>query len=96
MIKMQTIKIRIPDDILKKVDMIIKKGLFRSRSHLMREVLSKYISDLNYIGTFPYIIGPFTPKEMELLKIDPKESIVISDSQMNSINQKLKSLKDFQ
>jgi len=93
--KMHTIKIRIPDDILKKVDMIIKKGLFRSRSHLMREVLSKYISDLNDIGAIPYIIGPFTPKEMELLKTDPKESIIISDSQLYSINKKLKGLSDF-
>jgi hypothetical protein len=90
---MQTIQIRIPDDILKKIDDIIEKGLFRSRSHLLREALTKYISELNYIGTMPYIIGPFTPKEIELLKTEPLKSLVIPDSELKKITSTLKDFK---
>jgi len=90
---MQTIQIRIPDDVLKKIDDIIEKGHFRSRSHLLREALTKYISELNYIGTLPYIVGPFTPKEIELLKTDPLKSLVIPDSELKKINSTLKDFK---
>jgi len=90
---MQTIQIRIPDDVLKEIDEIIEKGHFKSRSHLLREALTKYISEFNYIGTLPYIVGPFTPKEIELLKTDPLKSLVIPDSELKKINSTLKDFK---
>ncbi len=91
---MKTLQIRLPEDLLKKVDKFIKKGFFKSRSQLLREVLSKYVSEFNYTGTIPYIIGPFTPSEMELLKKDPKESLEIPYSQLLKFQTKIKDLNE--
>jgi len=88
-LKLQTLQIRIPEDLLSKVDEIIKNGLFRSRSHLLREALSKYISELNNIGTLPYIVGPFTPEEIKLLKSNPQKSLDVPNSELKLINKEL-------
>ena len=78
---MKTLQIRLPDGLLKKIDNFIEKGLFKSKSQLIREAQQKYISEFNYIGTLPYVIGPFSPAEIDLLKKDPKEPLEISISQ---------------
>ena len=86
---MKTLQIRLPDEILKKVDDIIKKGLYRSRSHLIREAVSKVISEFNFIGALPYIVGPFTPDQLELLGEDPKESLWIPESKLKEIKEEI-------
>ncbi len=90
---MKTLQIRIPDDLLQKVDEFVKKGFFRSRSHILREALSKYVSEFNYTGTIPYIVGPFNPSEFELLKKDPKNVLEIGNSQIIELQDKLKHIK---
>lgn len=89
---MKTLQIRIPEDLLKKVDDFIEKGLFRSRSHVLREALTKYISEFNYTGSIPFIVGPFTPSELELLKKNPKKSLEIRNSQLLEVQKVLKEL----
>jgi len=90
---MQTLQIRLPEDLLIKVDRLIEKGLYRSRSHILREALSIYISELNNIGTLPYIVGPFTPEEIKLLKDDPPESLEVPNSELKLINNKLNDIQ---
>ena len=82
---MKTLQIRLPEDLLNKIDNFIEKGLFKSRSQLLREALQNYVSNFNYVGTLPYIIGPFSPSEIDLLKKDPKEPLEISVSQVKTI-----------
>ena len=90
---MKTLQIRIPDDLLQKVDDFIKKGFFRSRSHVLREALSKYVSEFKYIGSTPYIVGPFNPSEFELLKKDPKNVLELGNSQIIELQDKLKHIR---
>ena len=90
---MKTLQIRIPDDLLQKVDEFVKKGFFRSRSHILREALSKYVSEFNCTGTIPYIVGPFNPSEFELLKKDPKNVLELGNSQIIELQDKLKHIR---
>ncbi len=90
---MKTLQIRLPDELLEKVDNIIKRGLYRSRSQLIREAVSKVISEFNYIGTLPYIVGPFTPDQLERLKEDPNESLWISESKLKQIKEEIENFQ---
>jgi len=89
---MKSLQIRLPEEILEKVDDIIQKGLYRSRSHLLRDAVSKFISEFNYFGTLPYIVGPFTPDQIDGLKKDPKESLWNGKSKLIEIKEELESL----
>lgn len=89
---LKTLQIRLPEEILKKVDAIIQKGFFKSRSHLLRDAVVKYVEDYNYSGEIPYIVGPFTPAEMEQLKKAPKERLEIPRTEMESLQDEIKSL----
>ena len=90
--EMKSLQIRLPSEILKKIDGIINQGLYRSRSHLMREAVSKFISEFNYSGTLPFIVGPFTPDQLEKLKKAPKESLWIPTSQLKEIKKELEGI----
>jgi len=89
---MKSLQIRIPEEILKKVDEIISKGLFRSRSHLLREAVSKFIAEFNYSGTLPFIVGPFTPEQIEELKKTTNKSLWIPQSEVNEIKKELENI----
>jgi len=89
---MKTLQIRLPEGLLRKIDNFIEKGLFKSRSQLLREALQKYVSEFNFVGTLPYIVGPFSPAEIDLLKKDPKEPLEISISQLNMISEDINNL----
>ncbi len=89
---MKTLQIRLPEDLLNKIDNFIEKGLFKSRSQLLRDILQKYVSEFNYAGTLPYIIGPFSPAEIDLLKKNPKEPLEVSVSQVNIICEDISNL----
>jgi len=90
---MKTLQIRIPDDLLQKVDEFVKKGFFKSRSHILREALSTYVSEFNYPGSIPYIVGPFNPAEFELLKKDPMNVLELGNSQIIELQDKLKHIR---
>ncbi len=91
---MKTLQIRLPEDLLKKVDEFIEKGFFKSRSHVLRESVSKYISEFNYPGVLPYIVGPFTPSEFELLKKDPNRALEIPLSQLKILGKNLEKITE--
>lgn len=90
---MKTLQIRIPDDLLQKVDEFVKKGFFKSRSHILREALYNYVSEFNYTGSVPYVVGPFNPAEFELLKKDPKNVLELGNSQIIELQDKLKHIR---
>ena len=82
---MQTLQIRLPEKLIAKVDSLVEKGLFRSRSEILRIALDKYVADLNYIGTLPYIVGPFTPDQIELLRSSPQTPLEVPVDEMNEL-----------
>jgi Arc/MetJ-type ribon-helix-helix transcriptional regulator len=90
---MQSLQIRLPEELLDKVDMLVEKGVFRSRSDVLRTALDKFISELNTIGTLPYIVGPFTPKDIEQLKKIPRKPLEISGVLLEEIKEEVKQLK---
>ncbi len=89
---MKTLQIRLPEEILKKVDTIIEKGFFRSRSHLLRDALIIYVNNFNYGGEIPYILGPFTPSEISLLKKEPNKQLEIPKNQIKIFQENIKNL----
>ncbi len=89
---METLQIRVPKEILKRVDEIIKQGYFQSRSELLRDALRDYILRGNFYGMGPYIVGPFTEPQMILLENTPLESLEPSQTTIDLLK---KQLKDF-
>ena len=90
---MLSIQIRLPEELVAKVDDLIKNGLFRSRSDLLRHALDKYISQVNYTGVLPYIVGPFTQKNIELLKQNPLKSLQVPASKIEELRKELKNIQ---
>ncbi len=90
---MQSLQIRLPEELLGKVDALVGKGLFRSRSDVLRIALDKYISELNCIGVLPYIVGPFTPEEIELLKKPPKKNLELPEEAVEQIKKDLAKIR---
>ncbi len=89
---MQTLQIRIPKKLVEKIDLLIKSGLFRSRSEIFREAVRKYIQESNYNGMIPFIVGPFTAKQIEILKNTSFESLLPPNEVIESIKKELKTL----
>ncbi len=89
---METLQIRVPKEILKKVDEIIKQGYFQSRSELLRDALLDYIRRGNFYGMGPLMVGPFTEPQMKLLENTPIESLEPSQKTIDLLK---KQLKDF-
>ena len=90
---MQTLQIRLPEGLISKIDSLIETGLFRSRSEVLRIALDKYVSELNFIGTLPYIVGPFTPEQIEILKKPPATPLEVPESEMVEIRKLIANLK---
>lgn len=90
---MQSLQIRLPEEIVKQVDKLVHQGFFSSRSDLLKEAVRKYVLEFNYAGSLPYIVGPFTPKELETLKNDPSESLKASNEEMKKVRTLIKSLR---
>ena len=90
---METLQIRLPKKLLVKVDELVKSGLFQSRSEIIREAVRKYISESNYNGMIPYIVGPFTAEQIEILNNITFESLIPSEIVVEEIKEELKTLK---
>jgi hypothetical protein len=78
-----TLQIRLPKKILEQVDSFVKQGLYSSRSDFLKEAVRKHVFELKQTGNLPYIVGPFTDEQLEILKSDPKESIFIDTHSMD-------------
>jgi len=90
---MQSLQIRLPEELLGKIDALVGKGLFRSRSDVLRIALDKYLSEMNCIGVLPYIVGPFTPEEMELLKKTPVSTLEVPKETVEEIRKDLAKIR---
>ncbi len=90
---MQSLQIRLPKELLGKVDSLVGKGLFRSRSDILRIALDKYLSELNSIGVLPYIVGPFTPEQIEILKKPPTKNLEVPDEMVEKIKKELAKIR---
>ncbi|MFX1294498.1 MAG: ribbon-helix-helix domain-containing protein [Promethearchaeota archaeon] len=90
---MQTLQIRIPKELLKRVDSLVKSGLFQSRSEIFREAVRKYIQESNYNGMIPFIVGPFTAEQIKILNNISFESIIPQKTVVENIEKELKTLK---
>jgi len=90
---MQSLQIRLPKKLLKQVDEIIHKGFYSSRSDFLKEATRKYVLDFKFAGTLPYIVGPYSKEEIELLKSDPKDSLFLSQKEIKELNKDLKNIK---
>ena len=90
---MVTLQIRLPQKLLAKVDELVKSGLFQSRSEIIREAVSRYISESNYNGTISYIVGPFTAEQIKILNNITFESLIPSEIIVEEIEEELKTLK---
>ena len=90
---MRTLQIRLPDTLLKQVDDIIQKGFYSSRSDFLKEATRKYILDFKFAGGLPYIVGPYSKEEIEVLKEDPKENLFLSPSEIKNLKITVKNLR---
>ena len=90
---MQTLQIRLPDEILKKVDELVQQGFYSSRSDFLKEATRRYIMEFNYAGCLPYIVGPFSKEQMELLKKNSEENLFSDDDAIEDTKNLLKSLQ---
>jgi len=90
---METLQIRLPKKILEKVDELVKSGLFQSRSEIIREAVRNYIKQSNYNGMIPFIIGPFTAEQIEILNKITFEELIPSETIVEKIKKELKTLK---
>jgi hypothetical protein len=86
---METVQIRVPKKILEKVDEIIKLGYFQSRSEVMRDALREFILHGNFFTSVPHMVGPFTARQIELLKNATVNSVQVSDSVVQSLKKEL-------
>ena len=75
------------------VDHIIQKGFYSSRSDFLKEATRKYIMDFKFAGSLPYIIGPYSKEEIEVLKKDPKENLFLSPSEVKNLKIAVKNLR---
>ncbi|HUX97960.1 MAG TPA: ribbon-helix-helix domain-containing protein [Candidatus Deferrimicrobium sp.] len=89
---METLQIRLPKKLLAKVDELVKSGLFQSRSEIIREAVRNYIRESNYNGMVPFIIGPFTSDQIEILKRITFESLIPSEVVVEVLKKELKTL----
>jgi len=90
---MQTLQIRLPEMILEQVDELVKKGFYSSRSDFIKEAVRKYVSEFNFAGVLPYIVGPFTKEEINMLKTEPNESLFVSNEELKDIKKIVKEIK---
>lgn len=87
---MESLQIRLPKKLLEKVDQLVKSGLFRSRSEILREALQSYIIQSNCNGCAPFIVGPFTDPNFELSLQKPIENLIPSKKDIEEICKKFK------
>lgn len=56
---MESLQIRFPKKIVEQMDKLVKSGIFRSRSEILRESIPKFMKSSNYNGSAPFIVGRF-------------------------------------
>lgn len=88
---LENIQIRIPKNILAEVDELVKRKIFSSRSEIIRESLRRYILENRIYGSLPYIIGPFSQKELDNLKefLNNPQNLSVSQEKLKAVQKLL-------
>ncbi len=90
---METLQIRLPKELLDKVDQLVKSGLFRNRSEILRMALQEYILHSNYNGALPFIVGPFKQADISPQLDLPLDSLKPDDRDVKALQERVKDFK---
>ena len=90
---METLQIRLPKELLDKVDQLVKSGLFRNRSEILRMALQEYISHSNYNGALPFIVGPFKQVDISPQLDLPLDALKPDERDVKALQDKVKDFK---
>jgi hypothetical protein len=89
---MESIQIRLPKEILEKIDQLVQAGIFQTRSDILREIIRNFFLNSNYNGSLPYIVGPFTKSELEKIKNTSLEMLKPDQKALLEIKSRLKTV----
>lgn len=89
---MESIQIRLPKEIIAKIDDLVQSGLFQNRSDIVRSIIRNYFLNSHYNGNLPYIVGPFTAQEIEKIKTIPIEDLKPDAKAVEEIKSQLKNI----
>jgi hypothetical protein len=90
---METLQIRLPAELIVKVDKLVESGLYNSRSEVLRHALQEYISHSNLNGSLPFIVGPFKTLDIDHIFDMPPDSFQPSPEVLAEVRKKVKSLR---
>ncbi|MEX2681726.1 MAG: ribbon-helix-helix domain-containing protein [Candidatus Sigynarchaeota archaeon] len=90
---METLQIRLPKELLEKVDQLVKSGLYRNRSEILRIALQEYISRSSYNGSLPFIVGPFNQEDISSLLDLPLDALKPDERDVKALQEKVKDFK---
>jgi len=90
---MESLQIRLPKELLEKVDQLVKTGIYRSRSEVLRQAVQDYIIRSNFNGIAPFIVGPFSNKNFEQALDIPLDKLTPPKDQIEEIKRKFKDFK---
>ena len=89
---METLQLRLPKELLARVDALVKTGLYRTRSEIIRQAVQEFIKDSNFNGNLPFIVGPFNNLEIKHIFDMPPDTFIAPREEIEAINKKLKDL----
>lgn len=89
---MKTLQIRLPDEILNQVDNLVNSGFYSSRSDFLKEATRKYIMEFKFAGSLPYIVGPFSKEQLDILKQNSEEKLIADKESIEDIKDIIQSI----
>jgi hypothetical protein len=90
---LETLQIRVPKELLDKVDTLVKIGMYRNRSEVLRLALQDYILHSNYNGVLPFIVGPFNKADSTPCIDLPLDALKPDDRDIKALQEKVKDFK---
>ena len=91
--KMESLQIRLPKKILEKIDQLVKSGIYRSRSEVLRQAVQEYIIRSNYNGIAPFIVGPYPDNNFEDALNIPLDKLIPPKNEIEEIKKSFKEFK---
>ncbi|HME53009.1 MAG TPA: ribbon-helix-helix domain-containing protein [Candidatus Lokiarchaeia archaeon] len=90
---METLQIRLPKNILKKVDELVASGFYRSRSEILREALRDFIGHSSFNGSLPFIVGPFKDESYRIVPDKPLDAYQPAPESVEWVKDRIKNFK---
>lgn len=91
--KMESLQIRLPKKILEKIDQLVKSGIYRSRSEVLRQAVQEYIIRSNYNGIAPFIVGPYPDNNFKDALNIPLDELIPPKNEIEEIKKRFKDFK---